>query len=128
VGGKEGDFEGFRGEDGSGNTAHDGGRGTRLGVDPTNLFGEVVAGVEGTNGSFVNVDGADESVGVAATTSTASLSCTKISSGGGKRSLGASTGGGQKSKARHSRNHCRSRGSHHRMLVMRVKMGTLLGI
>ncbi len=56
----------------------------------------MVAGVEGTNGSFVNVDGADESVGVAATVSTASSSRTTISSGGGKRSSGASTGGGLK--------------------------------
>ncbi len=62
MGGKGGDFEGVRGEDDAGNTARDGGCRTSLGVDPMNLFGEVVAGVEGTNGSFVNVDGADESV------------------------------------------------------------------
>ncbi len=60
----------------------------------------MVAGVEGTNGLFVNVDRADESVGVAATASTASSSRTTISSCGGKWSSGASTGGGQKKKSK----------------------------
>jgi hypothetical protein len=60
----------------------------------------VVAGVEGTNGLFVNVDGADEPAGVAATTSTASSSHITTSSGGGKWSLGASMGGGQKQKSK----------------------------
>jgi hypothetical protein len=100
VGGKGGDFEDSRGDNDAGNTARAGGCRTSLGVDPTNLFGEVVAGLEGTNGSFVNVDGVEESVGVAATASTVSSSRTTISSGGEKRSPGASTGGGQKKKSK----------------------------
>ncbi len=100
MGGERGDFEGSRGEDDARNTSRDGGCGTSLGVDTTNLFGEVVAGVEGMNGLFVNVDGADESVGVAATTRNASSSRTTISSGRGKWSLGASMGGRQKKKSK----------------------------
>jgi hypothetical protein len=128
VGGKGGDFVGGRGEDDAGNTARGGGLGTSLGVDPMNLFGQVVAGVDGLNGLIVNVDGADVSVGVAATASTASLSRITPSSGGGKWSPGALMGGGQKRKARHSHSHCGPPGSHHQKLVMRVKMGHLLGI
>ncbi len=60
----------------------------------------MVAGVDGLNGLFANVDGADESVGVSATASTASLSCITTSSGGGKHSSGALTGGGQKKKSK----------------------------
>ncbi len=74
VGGKGGDFVGGRGEDDAGNSTHGGGLGTSFGVDPMNLFGQVVAGVDGLNSLVVNVDGADVSVGVAATTSTASSS------------------------------------------------------
>jgi hypothetical protein len=48
----------------------------------------------------VNVDGVDVSVGVAATASTASLSCTTTSSGGGKRASDALLGGGQKKKSK----------------------------
>jgi hypothetical protein len=70
-GGEEIDFVGGRGEDDAGNSARGGGLGTSLGVDPMNLFGQVVAGVDGLNGLVVNVDGADVSVGVAATASTA---------------------------------------------------------
>jgi hypothetical protein len=89
-----------QGGDYAGDTACDGGHRTSLGVDPTNLFGGVVAGVEGTDGLFATVDGPDESSGVAATASTASTGCTMISSGGGKWSSGASTGGGQKKKSK----------------------------
>jgi hypothetical protein len=127
VRGKGFDFKGGTGEDYAGDTARDGERGTSLGVDPTNLFGGVVAGVEGTNGPFVTVDGPDGSGGVAATASTASTGCTTISSGRGKQSSGASTGGGQKRKARHLHSYCGLPGSHHQILVMRVKMGTLFG-
>jgi hypothetical protein len=100
VGGEGGDFVGGRGEDDAGNTARGGGLGTSLGVDPTNLFGQVVAGVDGLNDLIVNVDRADVSVGVAATASTASSSRITTSSGGGKWSLGASLGGGQKKKSK----------------------------
>ncbi len=100
VGGKGGDLVGSRGEDDARNTARGGGLGTSLGVDPTNLFGQVVAGRDGLNGSVVNVDGADVSVGVAATASTASSSHITTSSGGGKWSLDASSGGGQKKKSK----------------------------
>ncbi len=89
-----------RGEDDAGNTARGGGLGTSLGVDLTNLFGQVVAGVDGLNGSIVNVDGADVSVGVAATASTVSLRHIMTSSGGGKWLLGALSGGGQKKKSK----------------------------
>ncbi len=71
----------------------------------------MVAGVEGTNGLFVDVDGADESVGVAATTSTASSSHITTSSGREKQSSGALIRGGQKRKAKHSHSHCGSPGS-----------------
>jgi hypothetical protein len=98
VGGKEDDFVGGRGEDDAGNTACGGGLGTSLAVDPTNFFGKVVADVDGLNGSIVNVDGADVSVGVVATASTTSLSRITTSHGGGKWSLGASRGGGKKEK------------------------------
>ncbi len=84
VGDKGGDFVGGRGEDDAGNSTRGGGFGTSLGVDPTNLFGQVVAGVDGLNGLVVNVDGVDVSVGVAATASTASSSHFTTSSGGGK--------------------------------------------
>jgi hypothetical protein len=60
----------------------------------------VVTGVDGMNGLFVNVDGVDESVLVAATASTASSSRITTSSGGGKWSLGASMGGGEKKKSK----------------------------
>jgi hypothetical protein len=100
VGGKGGDSVGGRGEDDAGNSTRGGGLGTSLGVDPTNLFGQVVAGVDGLNGLVVNVDGADVSVGVAATTSTVSSSCITTSSGGGKRSSDALLGGGQKGKSK----------------------------
>ncbi len=98
VGGKGDDFDNSGGEDDTGTTAHGGGGRTSLGVDPTKLFGEVVAGVEGMNGSFVDVDRADKSVGVAATASTASSSHITTSSSGGKRLTGASMRGGQKKK------------------------------
>ncbi len=91
---------GDRGENDAKNTARGGGLGTSLGVDPTNLFGQVVAGVDDLNGLIVNVDGADVSVGVAATVSTASSSRITISSSGGKWSLGALLGGGQKKKSK----------------------------
>jgi hypothetical protein len=48
--GKGGDFVGGRVEDDAGNTSRGGGLGTSLGVDTTNLFGQVVAGVDGLNG------------------------------------------------------------------------------
>jgi hypothetical protein len=60
----------------------------------------VVAGVDDLNGLIVNDDGADVSIGVAATTSTASLSRIATSSSGGKRSSGALLGGGQKKKSK----------------------------
>ncbi len=100
LGAKEVIFVGSRGEDDSGNTTRGGGLGTSLGVDPTNLFGQVVAGVDGLNGSIVNVDGVDVSVGVAATASTVSLSHITTSSTGGKWSVGALSGGGQKKKSK----------------------------
>jgi hypothetical protein len=100
VGGKGGDFVGGRGEDVAGNTAHGGGLGSSLGVDPTNLFGQVVAGVDGLNGSIANVDGMDVSIGVAATASTASSSHITTSSGGGKWASDALLGGGQKKKSK----------------------------
>jgi len=56
-----------RGEDDARNTARGGGLGTSLGVDPTNLFDQVVAGVDGLNGWIVDNDGVDVSIGVAAT-------------------------------------------------------------
>jgi hypothetical protein len=69
-----------------------------LGVDPTNLFGDVVD-VKGVNGaSFGDDAGADEPVEVAATVSTAASSCTMSGSSGGERLLGALTGGGGKQK------------------------------
>ncbi len=90
VRGKGGDFVGRRGEDDAGNTARGGGLETTLGLlDPMNLFGQVVADMDGLNGLIVNVDGADVSVGVAATASTVSSSHIATSSGGGKRSSGA---------------------------------------
>jgi hypothetical protein len=100
VGAEGGDFMGGRGEDVAGNTASGGGLGTSLGVVPTNIFGQVVAGVDGLNGSIANVDGTDVSIGVAATTSTASLSRITTSSGGGKQALDASSRGGQKTKSK----------------------------
>jgi hypothetical protein len=108
VGGKGGDFVSGRGEDDTGNTGCGGKLGTSLGVDPSNLFGQVVAGVDGLNGLIFNVDEADLSVRVAATASTASMSCIMTSSSGGKWSLGALSGGGKTKKARHSHNHCGS--------------------
>jgi hypothetical protein len=57
VEGKGGDFEGGRGVDDARNTARDCGRRTSLGVDPTNLFNEEVAGVEGTNGRLLMLMG-----------------------------------------------------------------------
>ncbi len=89
-----------RGEDDARNTARGGGLGTSLGAGPSNLFGQVVAGVDSLNGSIVNVDGVDVSVGVAATTSTASSSRITTSSSGGKRSSDASLAGGQKKKSK----------------------------
>ncbi len=59
VGSKGGDFTGGRGEDNARNTACGDGLGTSLEVDPTNLFGQVVTGVDGLNVSIVNVDGVD---------------------------------------------------------------------
>jgi hypothetical protein len=100
VGGKGGDFLGGRGEDVAVNTTRGGKLGTSLGVVPTNLFPQVVAGVDGLNGSVVNVDGADDFVGVAATASTASSSHITTSSGGGKRASDASLGEGQKKKSK----------------------------
>jgi hypothetical protein len=100
VGGKGGDFVVSRGEDDAGNTARGGGLGTSLGVDPTNHFGQVVAGVDGLNGLVVNVDEADVSIGVAANSSTASSSRITTSSSGGKRSSDDSLEGGQKKKSK----------------------------
>ncbi len=98
VGGEGGDFMGGRGEDVTGNTAREGGIETSLGVVPTNLFPQVVAGVDGLNGLVVNVDRADVSVGVTATASTASSSRITTSSSGGKRASDALLGGGEKKK------------------------------
>ncbi len=100
VGGEGGDFVSGRGEDDAGNTARGGGLGTSLGMDPTNLFGQMVAGVDGLNDSIVNVDGADVSIRVAATASTASSSRITTFSDGGKRSSGASSRGGKKKKSK----------------------------
>ncbi len=100
MGGEGCDFVGGRGEDVAGNTARGGQLGTSLGVEPTNLFGQVVAGVDGLKGSIGNVDGTDVSVGVAATASTASSSCITSSSGGGKWASGALSGGGKKKKSK----------------------------
>ncbi len=41
--------------DDASNIGGDSGGGKSLGVDPTNLFGDVVADFKGTNGSFVDV-------------------------------------------------------------------------
>jgi hypothetical protein len=80
------------------NIGCDQGDGTSLGVDPTNLFGDVVD-VEGVNGALFGDDaGADEPVAVAATVSTAASSSTMSTNSGGKRSSGASAGGGGKQK------------------------------
>ncbi len=111
------------------NIGRDQGGGTSLGVDPTNLFGDVVD-IKGVNGaSFGDDAGADEPVAVAATESTTASSCTMSRSSGGKWSLGALQGEeGNKRKPRHSRSHCVFPGSHHLTLVVMVKMGTLLEI
>ncbi len=69
-----------------------------LGVDPTNLFGDVVD-VEDVNGALFGDDaGANEPVAVAATASTAASSSTMSTNSGGKWSSGASAGGGGKQK------------------------------
>ncbi len=119
---------GGRGEDVAGNTACGGGSETSLGVVPTNLFPQVVAGVDGLNGLVVNVDRADVSVGVAAIASTASSSRIMTSSSGGKWALDALSGGGKKRKARLSHSHCGLPGICHQMLVMRVMKGHISGI
>ncbi len=90
--GKGGNSEDGGEEDNTGNIGRDCRGRTSLRVDLPNLFGDVVTDVKGTNGSFVDVDGVDESAGVAATASTASSSRT-TSSRGGKRLSGALTGG-----------------------------------
>jgi hypothetical protein len=77
---------------------HDQGGRTSLGVDSTNLFGDVVD-VEGVNGAlFGNDAGMDEPVAVAATVSTAASSSTMSTNSGGKWSSGATAGVGGKKK------------------------------
>ncbi len=100
-GGGDGDEDDELDFDNSNIGCDQGGR-TSLGVDPTNLFGDVVD-VKGVNGALFGDDaGADEPVAVAATASTAATSSTMSTNSGGKRSSGASGGGGgkqQKTKA-----------------------------
>jgi hypothetical protein len=127
VGGNRGDFVGGRGEDVAGNTARGGGLGTSLGVDPANLFGQVVADLDGLNGLIANVDGVDVSVGVVATASTASSSHITTSSGGGKRASDASLGGGPK-KSKAFTQPLRIARKSSLKLVMRVMKGHLSGI